>query len=114
MNNAGRVAFEELRSLEFNFISSDLEAIAPVFEHPIRIMKISNSTDTDVFISFNNIENQDFIPSNSFVLYDFTANLSLTPGQFSMPANTTVYVADNGTAATSGAVYVTAIYGTTR
>lgn len=113
MNNATRAAFEELRSLTSASISQVFAVIGSSLINPARLIKISNNTDTDLVISFDGITDHDFVPSNSFTLYDFSANLSINPGQLTLPANTLVYARDLGTPAISGSVYLTVIYGTT-
>lgn len=113
MNNATRVAFEELRSKTAASVGGFYTPLGDPLEHPARLIKISNHTDENILVSFDNLSDHDFIAANSYALYDFTANLSITPGQFSMPAHTTVYVKSEDADPNTGDVYLAVIYGST-
>lgn len=62
-----------------------------------------------MFISFDGTTDNDYVPAGGFALYDLCTNETNTAGWF-MRVGTTVY-AKQATAPSSGAVYVTAMYG---
>jgi hypothetical protein len=107
--NEVRVQFDTLRSLAFGSISGTYAAIGTAFTRPARMIKISNQTNADMFISFDGTNNHDLVASNGFVLYDYNSNMSAQGGYFMQKAGTVVYV-KQVSAPTSGSVYVTVIY----
>ena len=107
--NNVRVSFDTLRSLAYTGISASYAAIGTAFTHPARMIKIANNTNGDLIISFDGVNNHDFVPSNGFVLYDFCSNMAEQGGYFMQPTGTIVSVKQS-TAPSSGSVYVTVVY----
>lgn len=105
--SAVAVRFDSLRSLAFGSISGTYAALGTPTSHLMRIFKIVNNTNGDMTISFDGTTDNDFVPANSFVLYDFNANADEN-NEFYLSLNTQVYV--KGTA-TSGSVYAVTLYG---
>jgi hypothetical protein len=109
-----RAKFENLRTLAFGSISAaSYAAVGVPFANPIRILKISNTTDIDVFISFDGelANSMDVVVPNGFVLYDLSTNKADQAGALEIPSGSTVYVKRIGLVVpTSGNIYVTAIY----
>ena len=109
-----RAKFENLRTLAFGSISdASYTAVGASFANPIRILKISNTTDINVFISFDGVLSNamDVVVPNGFVLYDLSTNKASQAGALEIPSGSTVYVKRIGaTTATIGDIYVTAIY----
>ncbi len=54
--NAIRIMYEELKTLAFGGISGTYAAVGSAFENPDRILKITNTTDANLLISFNGID----------------------------------------------------------
>ena len=104
--SAIRVGFEELRSLAFGAISGVYAGIGTAFSHPIRILKVTNTTDADITLSDDGITDKDIVPASSFVLYDFTSNNANASG-FYFAEGDRIYAKG---APGSGSVYVTTIY----
>lgn len=101
------VRFDAQRTLAFGSISGTYAALGGPTTHLMRILKIVNNTNGDMTISFDGTTDNDFVPANSFVLYDFEAN-SYSQYDFLLALNTQIYV--KGTA-TSGSVYAVMVYG---
>jgi hypothetical protein len=106
-SNIARV--DAVRSLGFASISGSYTPVGSALSHPAKIMRFVNYTNGDIFISFDGTTDNLFLPSNSFVLFDFTAN-SDSDGDFRISNRTQIYVKQS-TAPTSGSVYVEMIYG---
>lgn len=103
--------FDTLRSIAFGAISGTFAAVGSAFTHPVRILKFSNDTDQDLFVSLDGVHNQDYVPAGGFSLYDMTTNHDVED-MFRVPEGTQVYVAQTAdTSPTSGNFYITCIYG---
>jgi hypothetical protein len=103
------VRVDAYRTVAFGSISGTYAALGTPFTHPMRLIKIVNTCDTAMNISFDGTTNNDFIPAGSFALYDLTANQETQSG-FYFQIGTQVYV-KQATAPSSGAVYLIALYG---
>lgn len=112
MNSAQIVRFETLRSLAFGSISGTYAAVGTPLIHSARVIVIDNTTDADVFISFDGINNQIIIIAHSGKIIDFSSNRTEPVGVLELPSNTTVYV-KQVSAPSSGSVYVTSMYAST-
>ena len=108
--SAIRITFENLRSLGFGSITGSYTGVGGPFVNPVRMIKISNSTDVNLLISFNGIDDQDFIAANSAFIYDYGSNKADAAGYAEQPAGIRVYVKQENAAPTTGNVYVTIIY----
>lgn len=109
-SNAVRARFENLRSLLFSSISGSYAAVGGAFANPVRIVKVSNTTNANLLVSFNGTEDHDIVPANSFVLYDFTSNKANSADYLQLAQNGLVYVKQESSAPTSGTAYVTIVY----
>jgi hypothetical protein len=76
----------------------------------MRMIRIINNTNGDVFISFDAVNDNLFVPANSFVLYDGTANNEDAVLYFVFAIGTQVYI-KYSSAPSTGSVYVETIYG---
>jgi hypothetical protein len=104
--------YDALRSLSAgSIIVSQYVAVGAVFSNPVRILKIQNLTNANLFISFDGITNHDIIPANAGEVYDICSNAALASGLLETPAGQRVYVMPESVAPTVGtAVYVTVQY----
>lgn len=105
--SAVAVRFDNLRSLAFGSISGTYAALGGPTTHLMRIIKVVNNTNADLTISFDGTTDNDFVPANSFVLYDFNSD-SDSNKEFYLSLNTQVYVKGSPG---SGSVYLVMIYG---
>jgi hypothetical protein len=101
--------FETLRSIAFGSITSSFTPIGNPFLNTLRMFRIVNNSDGDVFISTDGINDQLFVPAGTFVLYDVAANSGID-SNFRIQAGTQFYVAYSS-APSKNSVYVEAIYG---
>jgi hypothetical protein len=109
---AKKAVFESLRSLAFGSISGTYAAVGTAFTHPIRIMTISNQTNGDMILSFDdaNASGNIFLFAGEQRTYNFTSNM--IPGKddsLELPIGTEVFVKQS-TAPSSGGVTVEAVY----
>ncbi len=103
-----RVAFETLRSRAFGApIDGTLRLVGTNFTHPLRLLKIVNTTNALITISYDGINDHDILPTNGFLLYDFTSNRSNASASLTMANRGGVWVSGTPTA---GSVFVTALY----
>jgi hypothetical protein len=105
--SAVAVRFDSLRSLAFGSISGTYAVLGTPTSHLMRILKIVNNTNADLTISFDGTTDNDFVPANSFCLYDFNANADEN-NEFYLSLNTQIYVKGSPG---SGSVYAVALYG---
>jgi hypothetical protein len=103
------VSVDVLRSLGFASISGTYATIGTSFGHPMRLIKVINTCNTDMLISFDGVNDNDYIPAGSFSLYDLATNEVNEAGWF-FRIGTQVYV-KQASAPASGNVYVIALYG---
>lgn len=108
--NAQRVKFENLRSLAFGSISGTFAEVGPIFANPARLLKIDNSTDANVIISFDGVNNHVFIPAISSVLFDYASDRVGPEDRLEQPVGTPVYVKQESGAPTSGHIYVSLLF----
>jgi hypothetical protein len=110
MSLAIRLRAETLRTVLFGSISGTYMGIGTAFNHPIRIFHLQNLTDQLLIFSFDGINDTLALPSNGFLLLDVTSNKTIQQGFF-LADGDRIYVKDNGTPATTGAVYLSVFYG---
>lgn len=105
-----RIRYEPLRSLAFGGISGSYAGVGTAFVFPVRILKITNQTNADLLISFDGVTDRDIIPAGTIEVLDYGSNKADTGGQLDQSMGDRVYVKQASGAASSGSVYVTAIY----
>ena len=111
--SSGIIRFEALRTLLYSsFEEDEFIAVGTPFVNPIRLLKIANTTNANVLISFDGVTAQDFVAANGFVLYDYTTNRGSVGGILEQPTGTRVYVSAEiyDVLPSSGSIYVTAVY----
>jgi len=109
-STAVRIRYEPLRSLAFGSISGSYVGVGTSFANPVRILKVTNTTDADLFVSFDGINTYDVIAASSAWIYDYGSNRTDTGGQLDQALGERVYVKEVSGAPSAGAVYVTVIY----
>lgn len=110
MSNAQRVAFEPLRSLAFGSVAASYTAVGGLYDNPARLIKIDNSTDANVLISFNGVDDHIFVPAISAVLFDYASDRVGPEDRLEQPVNTQIYVKRESGAPSSGNVYVSLMF----
>jgi len=96
--------------LAFGGISGSYAGVGTAFVFPVRILKITNQTNADLLISFDGVTDRDIIPAGTIEVLDYGSNKADTGGQLDQSMGDRVYVKQASGAASSGSVYVTAIY----
>jgi hypothetical protein len=111
------VRFDELRSMAFGSITSSFQGIglfsspatpSPLV-HAMRVLVFQNTTNVDIYVSFDGTTVNAVVPSSSFSLYDLTSDQD-TNEKFRYQSGTQIYI-KYASAPTSGSFYLTAIYG---
>jgi hypothetical protein len=108
--SSSRIAFEPLRSLGFAFISGVYAGVGTSFANPVRMLMLTNSTDQDMIVSFNAVDDHTVVIANSGIIFDFASNKNSMGGNLEQPAGTRVYVKGAIADPTLGDFYVTVIY----
>lgn len=109
-NLASRLQFEDLRSLAFGSISGTYAGVGTSLSNPARAIIVNNATDVLLIFSIDGVNDHFVLPASTSIVLDIQSNKSNQEG-FYMAKGDRLYVQDNGSAATSGAVYFSAIYG---
>lgn len=105
-----RLDYEDLRSLAFGGISGAYAGVGLPFVNPVRMIKVTNYTDANILISFNGVDDKDFIPAYSAFIYDYGSNKADAAGLLEQPAAQRIYVKQESGAPTTGNVYVTVMF----
>lgn len=100
-----RVAFEAVRELDFGDISGTYAALGTPLTDNTRLITLSNSTNEELYISFDGTTDHMRIANNSFKLLDLSANKVRDDGLF-IAAGTQVYVKEVSSTPTSGSVWM--------
>jgi hypothetical protein len=108
------VRIDTLRSAAFGVITNAYTALGTPLTVNWRVFKITNNTDGDMIISLDGINDNLFVPANSFTLYDLSTNAANVQDSdgFVMQLNSQFYVKFNTapTGPVGGAVYVEGLY----
>lgn len=108
---SGKVSYEVIRTLAAGGIDAiHFYPVGLKFDHPVRVLKITNFTDVNLYISFNGVDTHDVIGANGFCLWDYGSNKADQSGLLEQDLGERVYIKAIGALPTLGAVYVTAIY----
>jgi hypothetical protein len=112
------VRFDKLRSQDNASLSPTYTALgfsttpttpAP-FTHAMRLLHFTNTTDANLIISFDAINDNIIIPADTFSLYDLTGNQDQNES-FRYQNGSQLYVKYESAPPTTGSLYVTAVYG---
>lgn len=105
------VRFDAIISVSYSSITNSYAALGSATQHPWRIIRMINTTDASMLLSFNGSTDNVILPSNSFVLYDFATNAAPVNDldNFLLSINTQIYI-KYISAPTGGAVYVEGLY----
>lgn len=109
-NLAQRIGFETARSVGFASIGAGYIGIGTAITNPARIVFLQNLTDVTLWFSDDGINDKFPLPANGFLLLDVTTNRADTGGALYLAQGERLYVKQLGVP-TSGAVYLSVIYG---
>jgi len=107
---SSRVFFEPIKTLGFAAIGAAYAAVGAATTHEVRMVRIHNNTEGDMYFTTNLLQDEMFLPAGTFVLWDLQANnYQKTDPKFVFEVGTQFYVKQS-TAPVSKAVYVECIY----
>lgn len=111
MSNAQsiRLAAIPVQTVAYSAVTSSFVAMGAAMPEPIRVIKINNSTNSDIYVSFDGSTAHDVVVASSGMVVDITTNKSIEQGMF-LSQGTVVYIEYVSGAPTSGNVYLSAYY----
>ncbi len=107
-NLAIRMESIPVQVVAFGSVTSSFVATGTAMPEPVRILKVNNTTNADIYISFDGITNNDVVVASTGMVLDITTNKSREDGAF-LPKGTVFYI-KYVTIPTSGNVYLSAYY----
>lgn len=108
--NAMKARFETLRTISFGDVSGTYTRVGAVFANPPRMIKVQSTMDADLLISYNGVDDQDFIVQNSGFVYDYASNKASKAGVMEQSAGEGFYVKQDSGAPNTGKVTITVIH----
>lgn len=100
-----KVSWETLREVAFGGIGAGYATVGAATSELCRQFSIYNSTDQDIYVSFDGIYDNLRIASGTGQVHDCTTNKTRDDGFF-VPLRTYFYVKRTGAAPTSGNVWI--------
>jgi hypothetical protein len=74
MAYTSQILYQPMQSIDSSTFTGSYQALGTPLVHPSSIIKVVNNSNVDVTVSTDGINAMDFIPANSFFLYDCTTN----------------------------------------
>lgn len=108
---ASRVHFEAIKTLAFGGISGAYASVGSPTEFPIRLFKISNNTQGDLYFTTDVTRDEMFVAAGSFTLYDLQSNMNPQFDDKFVLAIGTQFSVKQITAPVTGSVYIECIFG---
>jgi len=105
-----RVFFEPIKTLAFGGISAAYAPVGSPTTHLVRVFKISNNTQGDMYFTTNLSQDEMFLAAGSFTLYDLQSNINPKFDDKFVLAIGTQFSVKQITAPTSGSVYIECIF----
>ncbi len=104
------VRVDEFRTVGFAAITGSFTPVGAALTHNWRAWRITNNTNGDLIFSLNGTTDNLFVPANSFVLYDLTANTDDDGSSALVMALGSQFYVRSSTVPSSGAAYIEGIY----
>jgi len=102
---------DRFRTIAFGGISGAYATVGTPLTHAWRLFRIVNVTDGNLIFSFDAINDNLFVPANSFVLYDLSSNQSTISSEEGLVLSKgTQFYVKQSTAPTLGAVYIEGVF----
>ncbi len=105
-----KVAFEPIREVAFGGIGAAYAAVGTATVDYTRVITLNNSTDAEVYISFDGVNDHLRLAVNSFKLIDLTTNTVRDDGFF-IAKETLIYAKRVAGAPTTGSLWIEVLYG---
>lgn len=107
-----RVGYEPIRTVNFELFVNGMFITGgtPALSHPVRMLKMYNFTDQNVFLSYDGVTAVDIVASKGAFVDDFSSNKSESGGVLEVPSGSYIYVKGELAAPTLGNVYIVVIY----
>lgn len=102
--------YETLRSVAFGAITANYTQVGALTSNPIRIIEFTNTTDKNLLISFDGVNNMIISVASELKVTDYGSNYAAAAGNLELPRNTGIFVKAEGALPTSGSLYITTIY----
>ena len=113
------VRFDELRYITYTALATPSAFVAfgfvtsqstpAPFDHAMRVLNFKNTTDADIYISYDGVTINDIVAKSTFDLYDLTSDQDANE-MFRYQSGTQVYAASVAMP-TKGYIGLTSIYG---
>lgn len=100
-----RVGFEPIRESAFGAITGSFTALGVPTTEYVRLISLNNTTNADVYVSFDGVTNHLRLPATSFQLFDLSSNKIRDDGLF-IAVGTQIYVKYVSTLGSTGAFFV--------
>lgn len=110
MGYGTRLSVDAVREIDFGDVSGTYAAVGTPMGDHVRILSFNNKMDQELYISLDGFTDHYRIASNSFKLFDFSANKIRDDGLF-LPIGTQIYVKEVSASVTSGSFWVEVMYG---
>ena len=104
-----RVFFENLRELNFGDFSGTYVPLGISFVNSVRLITLNNSTNQEIYISLDGINDHLRMAQNSFKLFDLSSNKVRDDGLF-ISSGTQIFIRYVSTIGTSGSIWLEAMY----
>lgn len=104
-----RASFEAIREVAFGGIGAAYAAIGTAIADHARLIRFVNTTDAEVYISFDASTDQIRLAVNSFYILDLASNKVKDDGLF-LPLGTVFYQKRVSGAPTSGSLWIEVLY----
>lgn len=106
-----RAKFDSVRELAFGGIGAAYAALGTPLTDHARIVRFVNSTNVEIYVSVDGVNDHMRLAASSFVLYDFSTNKIQDDGLF-VSVGTQFYVKQVAGAPASGSVWCEVVSGT--
>jgi len=107
---AQRIRYETIRSLGFASILGTYVGVGASFANPVRMLMIDNLSDSDLYVSFDGINDHTIVAANSGKVLDYASNRMAPAEHLEQAVGERVYVKAISVLPIDGGVFVSVIY----
>lgn len=102
-----RVSFDTIRELGFASIGANYALVGTPFDDEVCMLAIINTTDQDLYLSDDGINNKIYLPTQTARIYDFASNKSNTTERTKVISDgSAFFVKHSGVAPLSGSIFI--------